>query len=896
MSDRYVPLASVAQYQPGQAASAGATAFSTLLQRSLPTPVPPAPDAASAAVDIGWSHCYPHNAAVLAEHQSAALPIESEHVILQRAVDLPSSAPLRILQPPLPPVHSLMTPPVTVEATLAAASSLSSKTSPLSVTGTTRINPGAAAPSGATTLQAVTSSKSSLGVSGTGISFGLIGKSVSFNAATAKGFALAPSRETPTMPISARAAKGVDRKAAPNSARGAVASDLPPSSNVARSALLPPLGGHSSTAGHAVDCVAAGAPSSVQSHSRQASVVEQSGPILAGGPTERSVTAPLDLTLPTPALHPPVPVLSFSNAGYAVTGSTQHGLTIPGSGSTMPALNSAARALKSAAHADESVFATCSSTVDSATVGSVCSSTTAGSQSRVAPAAAACEKQPRTPERVVGGTGSTRRVPVASSASPGGAASQGSAPVFFPDDGEQGFRVRDFVSHLAVLACIRFSYMQCYELVGLDIILDSKWWNVLAAMCSLTRSRTSAVSHCTCKNSAANARLTSRPAAQPAPILPRCQPRPVLLEINQSCSMNSDSTLDRVVKGEALLDGLSLAAPDEQWLLERFIDALSVPQPVPSKGSAGSPGRRAVGSAGFSPSRDDVAACPAGVDAQDAQDAAIRIAQAALSKRLKGLSKVKVTGVAQRASLVGITEARRNEQAHQAAAREEARALMRAVREDPAMPSLVAAVLGTKTALQPALAPVVPTSVALAAHSGAPPPAALVPTPSAGSLTLVPPPKPCTLTLVPWAPIPQAFSLRSTALSAWQEECWYGPAAAPRPLEAAASTPVGAPEPFFRMSGSPKALALAPPPRVTSSGASTSAVADSITPVSSARVSSLSQVPPLSQRAELVLALRRIYEHLHIGGYQQLLPPQNAHAAHRFRRIAEHVPSSLRET
>ena len=343
--------------------------------------------------------------------------------------------------------------------------------------------------------------------------------------------------------------------------------------------------------------------------------------------------------------------------------------------------------------------------------------------------------------------------------------------------------------------------------------------------------------------------------------------------------MNSDSTLDRVVKGEALLDGFSLAAPDEQWLLERFVDALSIPLPPSNAGGAVSPGRRPVGVS--SPVRGLPDAAGAGPPESvssfplDLQDAAVRAAEAALSKRLKGLSKAKATGVAQRASLVGVPEAVLNESAHRDAACKEAQDLMRAVRDDPSMPALVAAMaarppaaastpVSAGAATAPAVgatataAPVIGGSVTLwtggdGGSGGAAPlpaaPAALSSSTSAASLTIAPPLKPCTLTTIPWVPLPQGFSLRSAVPSAWHEEVWFGPAVPVQ--EASVASVVAGPAPRRTVVASGPAS----PPRIAS------ALADAAP--SPLRVSSLSLVPPLSQRAELVLALRRIYEHLH---------------------------------
>jgi hypothetical protein len=131
------------------------------------------------------------------------------------------------------------------------------------------------------------------------------------------------------------------------------------------------------------------------------------------------------------------------------------------------------------------------------------------------------------------------------------------------EDGEQGFRA--------------------FEFMGLDVILD--------------------MSHCVC---GARPELCFSPqcvtAALPPPRLPpglkRCQPKPVLLEINQSCSLHTDSDLDRIVKGDALKDGLTMAAPDERWLLESFVETI--------KGLGGLAGADA---AAYSPSPASTSTC-----------------------------------------------------------------------------------------------------------------------------------------------------------------------------------------------------------------------------------------------------------------------------------------------
>jgi hypothetical protein len=39
-----------------------------------------------------------------------------------------------------------------------------------------------------------------------------------------------------------------------------------------------------------------------------------------------------------------------------------------------------------------------------------------------------------------------------------------------------------------------------------------------------------------------------------------------------------------------------------------------------------------------------------------------------------------------------------------------------------------------------------------------------------------------------------------------------------------------------------------------------------------------------------------MYEHLHLGGYEPLLPPATPQLAERYKKIAEYVPLALRET
>jgi hypothetical protein len=59
---------------------------------------------------------------------------------------------------------------------------------------------------------------------------------------------------------------------------------------------------------------------------------------------------------------------------------------------------------------------------------------------------------------------------------------------------------------------------------------------------------------------------------------------------------------------------------------------------------------------------------------------------------------------------------------------------------------------------------------------------------------------------------------------------------------------------------------------------------------------SLATIPQLSRRALLVLELRRLYEAIHMGGFERVCPPPSPALADRYRRIAEYVPPALRET
>lgn len=396
-----------------------------------------------------------------------------------------------------------------------------------------------------------------------------------------------------------------------------------------------------------------------------------------------------------------------------------------------------------------------------------------------APAAPAPERKPTRPRAVDADDASRASSATAASSSaasmssdvPPAAVSKGSAssarksksdalPVE-EEDGEQGFR--------------------CYELMGLDIILD--------------------MSHCTCAASSEYQRVSSAPASAWPADTHRCQPRPVLLEINQSCSLHSDSDLDRVLKGDVVLDALSMAAPDEEWLTQRFLEVLHI--------------------------RDSMVAAPA-------ESAGVDAAYDAVSDAAR-LSKSEYNDLAARTSFDAIPLSHEMHAQRVQAAEEAAVALMRAYADVRVQPHAPPRARSRSARKEGDAAPASSAEDALALPLPAPEDARL-PVPNNN--------------IVPHVPVPSP--LLDVIMQSAREELWFGV----KPADAAGASPAARPQSLY----------------------------------------ALGSIPPLSRRAQLVLVLRRIYEALHAGGFQPLLPPPTPQLQDRYRAVAEHVPLAMRET
>lgn len=396
------------------------------------------------------------------------------------------------------------------------------------------------------------------------------------------------------------------------------------------------------------------------------------------------------------------------------------------------------------------------------------------------------------------------------------------------EDGEQGFR--------------------CYELMGLDIILD--------------------MSHCTCGNNKHHQKLFSDPGRASAHLGTcggkRCQPRPVLLEINQSCSLHTDSDLDKVVKGDAVTDAFGMSAPDERWLLEHFLATLRQDLVAASSDDAAA---NREGSAALPSPRDALAPK---TEAGDPQLAASDTRQPQPWKA--------GTFADDRWSLTDLPRALATALNSRRAAEAEAAALFQLYKQYP-VPQHVRAHLLGKT---DSGARSEPDASVTSAPSPAP-----VPASGAGASWPTAPgappqqPLPLRLETIPWVPAPPRAALLSAFAAAWQEELWFGGGlalqkpAAPGKRGGAGATGLG---------GGIGVGNTGVPGGGTAGSAATPAGG------------SLATIPLLSTRALIVLLLRRMYERVHTGGFERLLPPPTPELAERYRAVAEYVPANLRET
>jgi hypothetical protein len=158
-----------------------------------------------------------------------------------------------------------------------------------------------------------------------------------------------------------------------------------------------------------------------------------------------------------------------------------------------------------------------------------------------------------------------------------------------------------------------------------------------------------------------------------------------------------------------------------------------------------------------------------------------------------------------------------------------------------------------------------------------------------------------TADMIPWVPAP-AGSLYSALPDAWREEFWFGNKWHEKDLAllaAAAAGEGGGLRPKGSSFGSVVNTVMALKRAASMSKAESAERERERDREARAVVPpgwSLGTVPQLSSRAQLVLLLRRLYEDVHIGGFERMSPPPNAALADRYRRIAEYVPPSLRET
>jgi len=442
------------------------------------------------------------------------------------------------------------------------------------------------------------------------------------------------------------------------------------------------------------------------------------------------------------------------------------------------------------------------------------------------------------------------------------------------DDGEQGFR--------------------CFELMGLDIILD--------------------MSHCVCEHSVEHQNLQSKDPSRWNKLnkagLPRCQPRPVLLEINQSCSMHSDSDLDRVVKGDVVTDAFNLSAPDEQWLLQQFAEAIKVGGGLAAvSASAGSSDLDVAGDC-VSPQDSTVDISPASIQAKNAAVASVLTAppvgpspvlMKSITTAETTLSDPNQSALISLKSNTGTVIDNRNcmndfPKAHKMAvdmvkaAIEESAALLHAFRRG--YPPVVFDKNSTKSARSS-------TSVSTEVDN----------TPIVSSSTEA------TLSIqaqriempVPWTPssMGSLYTSVDALAKAWQQEIWFGQPWHLRDKNSSVgSNFVSALKDIGPLSQAPGfsnvvRTVMALKKKVTTEDVDPSLPNNKIINRQTKEPPpawSLGTVPQLSPRAQLVLLLRRSYEHQHIGGFERLSPPMSPQLAERYRRIIEYIPPSMRET
>jgi hypothetical protein len=170
--------------------------------------------------------------------------------------------------------------------------------------------------------------------------------------------------------------------------------------------------------------------------------------------------------------------------------------------------------------------------------------------------------------------------------------------------------------------------------------------------------------------------------------------------------------------------------------------------------------------------------------------------------------------------------------------------------------------------------------------------------------------------LVPWTPLSMGslYTAGESLVQAWQQEIWFGQPWHLRDREFIVGTnnlsiskengPLGQLPAFSNVVRTVMSLKKKEKSTVNNE-------IDSVSSTTSATLTStlagrqtkdlppawsLGTIPQLSPRAQLVLLLRRTYEHQHMGGFERLSPPIAPQLSERYRRIIEYIPPSMRET
>lgn len=376
------------------------------------------------------------------------------------------------------------------------------------------------------------------------------------------------------------------------------------------------------------------------------------------------------------------------------------------------------------------------------------------------------------------------------------------------------------------------------------------------------------------------------------------------------CLRASSNFVLQVIKGDVVTDAFALAAPDETWLLQRFKEVLELrpPAPLADAGSDAAPAAAASTTASSS-GTDAPAPTSARSAASDAPTTAAPASAADYDPAADAqrMSRARFNAISERWCFDDMPRSHATNASYAESARLEAETLLSLF---PAKPPVAAPAPASASSPADGTGSSSATPTSSAASGGV--------VASAGAPALKSGLQATNLGVSPWIPapsrpIPQAMPI------AWAEEQWFGGGSTQAAVAAAAATPSPAasdgadassdtgplPSPRGAGASSPAGAASKSPAAATAGAgtgkreSSTSASSTASTPSQPLVVRSsytLDGLPPLSRRAQLVLMLRRIYEHAHIGGFERLAPPTSGPLADRYRRIAEYIPPPLRET